>query len=273
MTRVIRVGGVAEPFNLPWIKAFETGAFEPLGVEVVFTEYAGGTGAMVDALEAGEIDLATLLTEGAVTARGRGRDVAIHSMFTRSPLVWGVHVAAESAAESVSELTGCRFAISRFGSGSELMAYVLADRHGWELDESDFVVVGGIDGAVRALPAGEAEVFLWERFVTAPLVESGVFARVGDLATPWSAFVTAGRAQIVDGDRDLIDAIVAVVCDHATRLVADRPGTAAAIADRYGMAPADIESWLDLVAWPDRPMIDTAALDQATATMVTLDRL
>ena len=159
--RVIRVGGVHEPFNLPWLRAFERDAFAHLGLEVTFEEFAGGTGALVEGLESGTIDMATLLTEGAVTAMGRGRGVRIHSQFTTSPLTWGVHVAADAAATEIADLDGTRFAISRHGSGSELMAYVLADRQGWTLADDQFVVVGGVDGAITALPEGRADVFLW----------------------------------------------------------------------------------------------------------------
>ena len=57
--RVVRVGGVHEPFNLPWILAFEADAFAELDIEVTFSTYAGGTGELVGALEDGFIDLAT----------------------------------------------------------------------------------------------------------------------------------------------------------------------------------------------------------------------
>jgi hypothetical protein len=42
--RVIRVGGVDEHFNLPWKLAIEAGAFETLGVSVVWQDCPGGTG-------------------------------------------------------------------------------------------------------------------------------------------------------------------------------------------------------------------------------------
>lgn len=271
--RVLRVGGVAEPFNLPWIQAFEARAFADLGVEVTFTEYAGGTGALVGALEAGEIDLATLLTEGAVTAIARGRDIRLHSAFTSTPLTWGVHVAAKATQESIAELKGKKFAISRFGSGSELMAYVLADQQGWKLKDSQFVVVGGIDGATEALPKRKAHIFLWERFVTAPLVKQGIFKRVGDMATPWPAFYTAARADVLAEDRALVDDVVAIVLDHAAALKADPETTIDAIVDRYGMAKRDTRTWLDRCEWPTSIGVDTGVLLEVMETMEELGRI
>jgi hypothetical protein len=42
--RVVRVGGVDEHFNLPWKLAIEAGAFETLGVDLVWHDCPGGTG-------------------------------------------------------------------------------------------------------------------------------------------------------------------------------------------------------------------------------------
>jgi len=271
--RILRVGGVKEPFNLPWITAFEAGAFSSLGLEVTFTEYAGGTGALVDALETGEIDMATLLTEGAVTAIAKGREIGLHSAFTTSPLLWGIHVAAEASQTKVDELKGKKFAISRFGSGSELMAYVLADRENWTLRDQQFVVVGGIDGAVEALPARKAHIFLWERFVTAPLVKRGIFRRVGDLATPWPAFYTAARSDLLAQDRSLVDDVVSTVLDQAQRLTADPEAAVDVIVDRYGMLKRDTRSWLDGVAWPTTVQVDDQVLAQVMDTMAELGRI
>jgi len=64
--RVIRVGGVPEHFNAPWHTAAAQGHFDAAGFEVEWTDFPGGTGAMTNALRAGEIDIALALTEGLV---------------------------------------------------------------------------------------------------------------------------------------------------------------------------------------------------------------
>jgi len=62
--RDIRIGGVPEHFNLPWRLAIEEGAFTTLGLNVEWIDFPGGTGAIMKALDAGEVDIATPLTEG-----------------------------------------------------------------------------------------------------------------------------------------------------------------------------------------------------------------
>jgi len=271
--RVLRVGGVNEPFNLPWLKAFEANAFAPLGIEVTFTNYAGGTGALVGALENRMIDLATVLTEGGVTAIGRGSNIRLHSAFVASPLRWGIHISGKAAQKKVADLKGKKFAISRFGSGSELMAYELANQQDWKLKDSQFVEVGGIDGAVEALPKRKAHIFLWERFVTAPLVKQGVFKRVGEIPTPWPSFYTAARPALLDADRALIDSAVEIMMGHAAQLVDDPESTITEIVDRYGMSKRDARTWLGGVEWPSTVYVDTDVLTTVIARMHELGRI
>ena len=271
--RVLRVGGVDEPFNLPWLLAFEDNAFAPLDAEVTYTNYAGGTGALVRALEERMLDMATLLTEGAVTAIGRGSAIRVHSAFVTSPLRWGVHVAAKAEQKKVAELKGKKFAISRFGSGSELMAYELADQQGWTLKDKQFVVVGGVDGAIEALPKRKAHIFLWERFVTAPLVKKGIFKRVGELPTPWPSFYTAARPGLLDADRTLVDQIVEIMLGYAAQLKADPDRAIDLIVDRYGMARRDARTWFNDVEWPTAPFVDTEVLSTVVERMAELGRI
>jgi len=271
--RVLRVGGVEEPFNLPWLLAFEDNAFAHLGIEVTYTNYAGGTGALVGALEDQFIDLATVLTEGGVTAIGRGSDIRLHSAFVTSPLRWAIHISGTADQENIAELKGKKFAISRYGSGSELMAYELAEQQGWTLKDKQFVVVGGLDGAVEALPKRKAHIFLWERFVTAPLVKKGIFKRVGELPTPWPSFYTAARPGLLEADRTLIDEIITIVLTYAADLVDDPEGTIDMIVQRYGMAKRDARTWLNDIAWPSAQMVDEKVLDQVSTRMHELGRI
>ena len=66
--RVLRVGGVPEHFNAPWHTAAKAGLFAERGIDVRWTDFPGGTGAMAKALRDGELDVAILLTEGIVAA-------------------------------------------------------------------------------------------------------------------------------------------------------------------------------------------------------------
>lgn len=118
-----------------------------------------------------------------VKSISEGNPAKIIQEFIATPLQWGIHVGAKSDFKAISELQSAKAAISRFGSGSHLMAYVNAQNEGWSTDQLQFEVINNLDGAVEALTSGTADYFMWEHFTTKPLVDDGTFRRLGDCPT------------------------------------------------------------------------------------------
>ena len=261
----LEIGGVPEHFNLPWLRLAESGALDDLGV--VWRDVPEGSGAMAAALRAGELDAAMLLTEGAVVGAAQG-GFKIVSLYTASPLIWGIHVPAGSDLRTVEDVHGRRYAISRRGSGSHLMSFVHAREQGWSTADLDFVIVGTLQGAIDAFASGKADVFFWEKFMTKPLVDSGRFRRVGEFVAPWPAFVVcASNAALAQ--RKPIGAALSRVLDAAAELAAS-PGAAAAIARRYGLESGDAREWLASTRWAPRTGIGVEHLAPAVAQLAAL---
>lgn len=269
----VRVGGVPEHFNLPWHLAIDEGAFGDLGVTVEWIDFPGGTGAIMAALEADEIDMATPLTEGAITAIANGNPSAIVSIWVNSPLLWGVHVAGTSTAETIDDVEGGRFAISRFGSGSDLMSRVLADEKGWTISDDSFVPVGDLAGALTALPTGEAEVFLWNMSMTQPHVDDGTFKRVGVFPTPWPSFAVSTSPAFANNHPGLATAISEIARARAQALEFDA-GLAQFVVERYGLEFKGALEWVRQVDWTraDEP-VDPAMVEAVTVRMRALGRI
>ncbi|NNC78622.1 MAG: hypothetical protein HKN94_00600 [Acidimicrobiales bacterium] len=269
----LRIGGVPEHFNLPWRLAIEEGRFEPLGCTAEWIDFPGGTGAIMAAFDDGSIDIATPLTEGAVTAIANGNNSRLVAIWVTSPLLWGVHAAGTSTANTIDDMAGQRFAISRFGSGSDLMSRVMAREYGWEISEESFVPVGDLDGARAALPAGEAEIFMWSKSMTQPHVDDGTFKRVGIYGTPWSAFAVSARCELLDTNPELVRNVVGEAATRARSLAAD-PTLPELVVDRYGIALADALAWSEQVEWR-RPFgrIDSRGLQPIIETMTELGRI
>lgn len=244
----LRVGGVPEHFNLPWRLALENGAFERQGLDVIYTDYPGGTGAMTAALAAGELDAALLLTEGAVYDIVNGSDNCIVKIYVESPLTWGIHVPAGCDIAKVEDIEGRPVAISRYGSGSHLIAIVDAVERGFQLDAMQFVVVENLEGARRAFAEGRADVFLWEKHMTQPLVDAGEFRRVGERIVPWPAFVVSARRELVSKHPDDLRLVLDTIAQYA-RQVASAEDTAIVVSKRYGIDEADAARWLTTVRW------------------------
>lgn len=261
----LKIGGVPEHFNLPWRRLLESRDGGRDGRAATWRDYPGGSGAMLAALGSGALDVAILLTEAAVAGAARG-GFEIVSRYTDSPLIWGVHVPAVAPAARIDDVRGARFAVSRFGSGSHLMSYVLADQRGWPVDALEFVEVGSLDGAVEAFAAGRADVFLWERFMTQPVVDSGAFRRIGEFSAAWPGFVVCAADRAWRDARATVEALVDRALEQAAALVR-RPDAPALFAARYGLDVAQVQQWLAVTRWAARRDVVAAELDAAAAAL------
>lgn len=249
----IRIIGVPEHFNLPWHLAIEEGAFEERGIELLWEDIPEGTGRMCEMLRTGETDLAIILTEGITKDIIEGNPSRIIQEYIASPLYWGIHVDAHSTLRELNDLKGKTAAISRFGSGSHLMAFVHADNQGWDPDSIKFHVVNNIQGAVEALSTGQADYFMWEHYTTKPLVDSGTFRRLGDCPTPWPCFVIAAGNQALESNRPAIKHILEVI-NALTFEFKDIPSIDRMLSNRYEQDLSDIRDWLDLTTWSQSQM-------------------
>jgi len=158
-----------EHFNLPWHLAIEEGLFQKEGIRLEWIDFPDGTGAMNKALRNGTIDMAVILTGGIIKDIANGNPSKIVQMYVSSPLLWGVHVAAKSSFTAIDQLENARVAISRYGSGSHVMAYAQAEKRGWNPSQLQCEVVGTLEAAVEALTDEKADYFMWEHFTTKPL--------------------------------------------------------------------------------------------------------
>lgn len=120
----IRIGGVPEHFNLPIHMAKEQGEFAKRGIDLEWTSFGGGTGQMTKALREDEVDVCVLLTEGIITDIINGNKCKIISEYVTTPLTWGIHTGINNSLEYYKDIFDKKYAISRFGSGSHLMAIV-----------------------------------------------------------------------------------------------------------------------------------------------------
>ncbi len=247
--KTIKIGGVPEHFNLAWYLSLKNGEFKAKGINLRWEDYPGGTGQMSKALRNGDIDMAVILTEGIIKDIVEGNPSKIVQTFVQSPLLWGIHVAHHADFMKVSDLKGKRTAISRFNSGSHLMAYINAQNNNWDLDKDlKFEVIQDLDGAVKALSNGDADYFMWERFMTKPLVDDKIFRCIDTLPTPWPCFVVAVRDEILDTNKDEIKTILEIV-NHTTAQFKDIPDIDQTIANRYGQQLEDVREWLSLTEW------------------------
>ena len=244
-----QIGGVPEHFNLPWYLTLSTKKYTKEGINLRWKDYPSGTGAMCKALREKEIDMAVILTEGIVRDIIDGNDCKIVQVFVKSPLIWGIHVAQESEYMKIEDLRGTKAAISRFGSGSHLMAYVNAENQKWDTNQDlEFQIINDLNGALESLPKGEGDYFMWEKFMTQPYVDNGTFRKVGECPTPWPCFVIAVRNDVLEKDADAIQKILEII-NNTTNTFKEIQYIDEIIKNRYGIKLEDAREWLSLTEW------------------------
>lgn len=245
----VNIGGVPEHFNLPWHLAIENEEFESLGIDLKWSDYHEGTGAMCKALRDKDIDIAIILTEGIIKDIIAGNPSKIVQTYVESPLIWGIHVGAQSSYKTIEDLKGTKAAISRYGSGSHLMAYINAENNNWNLENDlEFSVIKNLNGAVEALTNGTADYFLWEKFTTKPLVDSGVFRSINNCPTPWPCFVIAAREEFITSEKETLETILKIINTTSVDFK-HIPSIDKTISNRYEQQLADVQEWLSLTEW------------------------
>lgn len=244
----LKIGGVPEHFNLPWHLCIEEGDFEKNQIDVTWTDFHGGTGEMSEALKTEEVDIAVMLTEGSIKEICDGSPFKIIQTYVESPLMWGIHVHADSSFHNIDDLENKKAAISRFGSGSHLMTYVHAQNQNWNTDKLNFETSQNLSGAKKSLTEGTSDYFLWEHFTTKPLVDDGIFRRLDDEPTPWPCFVIVTTDEFLQHHSELIPAILEPL-NQKSKALKSSPDIAEKISDRYHLKIKDVKKWLEITEW------------------------
>ncbi|MXN90399.1 ABC transporter substrate-binding protein [Flavobacterium sp. Sd200] len=265
----IKIAGVPEHFNLPWHLCIENREFTDKNIDLQWTDVPEGTGKLCQMLRSGETDIAVILTEGIVKDIAAGNESKIVQIYVESPLIWGIHVGANSSYNSLSDLQHGKIAISRYGSGSHLMAIVNAQEQGWNTKKLKYEVINTLDGAVEALTNGTADYFMWERFMTKPIVDKGIFRRVADCPTPWPSFVIAVRNKVLLNDAKTIGTVLDII-NQKTAGFKNIPDINIILAERYGQKREDISEWLKLTSWSQQKL-SKSALDIVQNQLLELE--
>jgi len=251
--KIIKIAGVPEHFNLPWHMCINNGEFETVGIDLQWTDVPEGTGKMCQMLRNAKTDIAVILTEGIIKDIINGNPSKIVQVYVQSPLVWGIHVAANSNYQALTDLENKKIAISRIGSGSHLMSIVNAQNQNWNTENLKFEIVNTFDRAVESLTLGKSDYFMWERFMTQPLVDKGILRRISDCPTPWPCFVIAVRKEVLEENPKVIQQILDII-NTTTQEFKSIPSIDRTLAYKYNQKIEATQEWLKLTRWSQKQM-------------------
>lgn len=202
----LRIGYVPEHYLLPLHLAKP---HFPFPVELI--PFPSGTGHMITSLRSDSIDLAIGLTEGWVAgllgSQGqKDKGYSIVGSWVNSPLRWAIVTGRNrSDINSVKDLREHRrVGVSRMGSGSHVMAFVLAQQEGWltpsrASDEEALPIVplGPFKDLQDGVTSRNADFFMWEHFTTKPYFhgDGTPLKKIGEIYTPWPSWHVAASSK------------------------------------------------------------------------------
>jgi hypothetical protein len=164
---------------------------------------------MVNALQSSEIDIAVGLTEGWVSglckaqAAQKAPGFKLVGTYVESPLRWAISTGAKrEELASVNSLQSKKVGVSRIGSGSYVMSYVLAQQKGWldpNATDSPFPVE--VLNTFKNLRDGvnneTADFFMWEYFTSKRYYDNGEIKHIGDIYSPWPSWMIVASDNLL----------------------------------------------------------------------------
>ncbi|RPA67129.1 ABC transporter substrate-binding protein [Cyclobacteriaceae bacterium YHN15] len=268
----LRIVGVPEHFNFPWIEVVNSQPFLDEGILLEWRNEPKGSGAMNKDIREGNVDIAIILTESFIKDKAEGNPARIIGWHVKSRLIWGIHISSKTVEETIDEVKNSPFLISRFGSGSHLMAFLLAEREGWDSTKLKFEVIGDLEGAKLAFESPDPRIFLWEKFTTKPLVDQGLFKRIGEIPTPWPCFVIVASDKILNRKPDLVKKLRDLVYLKSEALM-KRDDLCEIIGKKYGIQVEDIKAWRKQTEWCTDAKINYEILENTIAILHQLGLL
>ncbi|KAJ1976829.1 hypothetical protein H4R34_003828 [Dimargaris verticillata] len=284
----LRLGVVPEHFSSPVFLYEQSKAFAARGLDVEVVVCEAGTGDMVRRLQSGELDLAFCVTEGLTTAVANdgGQSIQIVGTYVESPLCWSVSTGYNNHQLSMDQLNhGGTIGISRFGSGSHIMALYMAQVHNeantsaaQPLSASPFTfkVLHNLAGLAEGAQTGAIDAFLWEVFTTKHLYDAHALRPVGQVVPPWSSFTIAARVDQVlstvqgaETVRLFLAVLNDAVADFLHGMAESGPQPSLAfLMDRFNYSQDDALAWFKTVRYPQN--VSHVSRDEISRCVKTL---
>lgn len=223
---------------------------------------------MITSLRSNEIDVGIGLTEGWVAGlaqppqqesreQGQRGGYKIVGTYVETPLCWAISTGAKrSGVTDVSELEGKKIGVSRIGSGSYVMGFVLADSRHWLKAAGDppFSVVPLQTFAKlrEAVNDGTVDFFMWEHFTSKRYYDNGEIKRIGEIYTPWSSWKIVAREGVLEEQKGELEDMFEKV-DLGVRYFEEHQEEAVEyISTELDYSAEDAREWLKTVKFAKR---------------------
>ncbi|GAA5957954.1 hypothetical protein JCM3765_006214 [Sporobolomyces pararoseus] len=272
-TPKLRIGYVREHFSSPLLQLAE----KDQSIELV--ECPSGTGQVMSRIKANEIDVAVALTESLLAGIAKKTaEFKLVGTYVTSPLQWAVIVGKDSKYQKLEDLKGEKIGISRIGSGSQVMASVMALNEGWtdadgKVSPIDFEVLDTFKALRDGVNTGKAAAFMWEKFTTRPYLDEVRF--IGTVPTPWHSWAVVASPSTLAPSSPLLPVLESFLSNLTTSIRAFDSTEARSqdsvefVKKTFGYPEDDVRAWFDQVSYPQGEVkeIEKAMVEKTFKTL------
>lgn len=122
-------------------------------------------------------------------------------------LGWAISTGSKREINSVADLKNGKIGVSRIGSGSYVMGFVLADQNNWLSPSSpntfEVIPLQTFEKLRNGVNDSTVDFFMWEHFTSKRYYDNGEIKRVGEIYTPWSSWKIVAATSVEKGDKRL----------------------------------------------------------------------
>ncbi|KAK0101349.1 hypothetical protein ONS95_006524 [Cadophora gregata] len=270
-SKQLRIGFVPEHFSTPLHYAKKY-----FGLNAELIPFPSGTGHMITSLRSGEIDVGIGLTEGWVAGLGK-EDVEgdggyrIVGTYVETPLCWAISTGAKREINSVADLKNGKIGVSRVGSGSYVMGFVLADQNNWLSPSSpnpfEVIPLQTFEKLRNGVNDSTADFFMWEHFTSKRYYDNGEIKRIGEIYTPWSSWKIVARTDIEKGDSRL-EALFEKLDQGVKHFEEKKEESVKYISTELDYSEEDAREWLKTVEFTKRTKgVDLGVIRKTVETL------
>jgi hypothetical protein len=255
MTKTLRVAYIPEHFSTPLFLAIEEKFFD---FEIKLVPVIEGSGRLINLLNADEVDIAIGLTEAFIADIGKNESTTykIIDTFVKSALCWAISTGAKRDINTAEELRGKRIGVSRIGSGSYVMSYVL----GLELKfpppfYEKFPILSNFKNlrdSVNLVEGVEpSDAFMWEYFTSKKYYDNHEIKQIGEIYTPWPSWVITANKKLLENDQDIVDGFLSGLKKGIEVFKSDHARDIKFISENLDYSKEDATLWMKTVEFND----------------------
>ncbi|EGV66729.1 hypothetical protein PSN45_003069 [Yamadazyma tenuis] len=284
MPATLRVAYVPEHFSTPLFLAQEQGFYGNITIQ--FVPVIEGSGRLIKMLNTKEVDIAIGLTEAFISDIAKGNEeYKLIGTYVESPLCWAVSTGYDrSDITQLSDLQGKRIGVSRIGSGSYIMSFVLGLQEKFASPFfSDHPVLSNFKNLRDSVnlkfgSAGDGELsdsdaFMWEHFTSKKYYDTKEIKKIGEIYTPWPSWVVNCNSKLLEAEKPAIKQFLTGVRKGIEYFWAHQDEATTHIATHLDYSKADAEKWIETVKFNnsvgDEPINRKTVVDNTAKVLQT----